>query len=163
MGNHDVFDDYRIVSAAMKESGIQMLENSNHVLRISGDELNLLGINDAGNRNDLSDLKKSLQGIDPDGFKILLSHRPEFFKRSVKNGIDLQLSGHTHGGQIGLSAFGLNVFPTQLFQDYVKGLYQEEKSKLYVNPGVGMVFAPIRIGVRPEITIITLRSSEHHG
>ena len=163
MGNHDVFDDYRVISMAMKDSGIQMLENSNHVLRIKGDELNLLGINDAGKRRDLSDLKKSLEGIDPDGFKLLLSHRPEFFERSVKGGIDLQLSGHTHGGQIGLSLFGFNVAPTQMFQDYVKGLYQKEKSKLYVNPGVGMVFAPIRIGIRPEITLITLRSSPIHG
>jgi predicted MPP superfamily phosphohydrolase len=162
MGNHDVFDDYSVISAAMKDSGIQMLENSNRILQNNGDELNLLGVNDAGKRRNFANIKKSLQGVDPDGFKVLLSHRPEFFDRSVESGIDLQLSGHTHGGQIGLNLFGLEI-PTQFFHDYVKGLYQRAKSKLYVNPGVGMVFAPIRIGVRPEITLITLRSSSRLG
>jgi predicted MPP superfamily phosphohydrolase len=159
MGNHDLFDDYRIISATMKDSGIQMLENTNHIFRNNGDELNLLGVNDAGKRHDFSDLKKSLQGIDPEGFKILLAHRPEFFERAERNGVDLQLSGHTHGGQIGMNIFGLGIYPTQFFHSYVKGLYEKGKSKLYVNSGVGMVFAPIRIGVRPEITLITLRSS----
>jgi len=155
MGNHDLFDNYKVISAAMKDSGIVMLENGNKILRVNGDDLNLLGVNDSR----FADLPESLNGVDPDGFKILLAHRPEFFPESFRNGIDLQLSGHTHGGQLGMNFFGIPFSPMQLFHKYINGLYKEAKSYLYVNPGVGMVFAPIRIGVRPEITVITLRAS----
>jgi predicted MPP superfamily phosphohydrolase len=155
MGNHDLFDNYRIVSAAMKDSGIVMLENGNKTLRVNGEDLNLLGVNDSR----LADLSKTLNGIDPQGFKVLLAHRPEFFPQSFQNGIDLQLSGHTHGGQLGLNFSGIPFSPMQFFHKYINGLYKEAESHLYVNPGVGMVFAPIRIGVRPEITLITLRAS----
>lgn len=155
MGNHDLFDNYRVVSAAMKDSGIVMLENGNKTLRVNGDNLNLVGVNDSR----LADLSTALDGIDPDGFKVLLAHRPEFFPQSFQSGIDLQLSGHTHGGQLGLNFFGIPLSPMQIFHKYINGLYKEGKSYLYVNPGVGMVFAPIRIGVRPEITLITLRVS----
>ncbi|HEY7161842.1 MAG TPA: metallophosphoesterase, partial [Acidobacteriota bacterium] len=155
MGNHDLFDNYKVVSAAMKDSGITMLENANQILRVNGDNLNLLGVNDGR----LANLDKTLNGVDPDEFKVLLAHRPEFFPQSFKDGIDLQLSGHTHGGQLGLNFFGIPLSPMQIFHKYIYGLYKEGKSHLYVNPGVGMVFAPIRIGIRPEITLITLRSS----
>jgi predicted MPP superfamily phosphohydrolase len=157
MGNHDLFDNYRVVSAAMKDSGIVMLENGNKILHVNGDDLNLLGVNDGR----LANLEKSRNGVDQEGFKVLLAHRPEFFPQSFHHGIDLQLSGHTHGGQLGLNFFGIPLSPMQIFHKYIYGLYKEGKSYLYVNPGVGMVFAPIRIGVRPEITLITLRSS--HG
>lgn len=159
MGNHDLFDNYKIVSAAMKDAGIVMLENINRILRVNGEELNLLGVNDSGKRYDLADLPKTLQGVDPEGFKILLSHRPEFFPRASQAGIDLQLSGHTHGGQIGLNLFGFSLAPMKFFHKYIQGLYKAGKSYLYVNPGVGMVFAPVRIGVQPEVTLITLRTS----
>ncbi|MCI0446774.1 metallophosphoesterase [bacterium] len=155
MGNHDLFDNYKVISAAMKDSGIVMLENGNKTLRVNGEALNLLGVNDSR----LADLPTAVNGIDPDGFKVLLAHRPEFFPQSFRNGIDLQLSGHTHGGQLGLNFFGIPLSPMQIFHKYICGLYKQGKSFLYVNPGVGMVFAPIRIGVRPEITLITLRAS----
>jgi predicted MPP superfamily phosphohydrolase len=155
MGNHDVFDNYKFVSATMKDSGIVMLENGNKILRVNGDNLNLLGVNDSR----LANLDNTLNGVDPEGFKVLLSHRPEFFPQSFQNGIDLQLSGHTHGGQLGLNFFGISLSPMQIFHKYIYGLYKEANSYLYVNPGVGMVFAPIRIGIRPEITLITLRAS----
>jgi predicted MPP superfamily phosphohydrolase len=159
MGNHDIFDNYRAVSAAMKDSGIVMLENSNKTLGVNGENLNLLGVNDGRFAN----LQKTKNGVDPDGFKILLAHRPEFFRQSYKGGIDLQLSGHTHGGQLGLNFFGIRLSPMQFFHKYINGLYKVAKSYLYVNPGVGMVFAPIRIGVRPEITLITLRATSLAG
>ena len=138
MGNHDLFDNYKVVSAAMKDSGIVMLENGNKTLRVNGEDLNLLGVNDSR----FADLPTTINGIDPDGFKVLIAHRPEFFPQSFRNGIDLQLSGHTHGGQLGLNFFGIPLSPMQIFHKYIYGLYQEGKSFLYVNPGVGMVFAP---------------------
>ncbi len=155
MGNHDVFDDYSVISKAMRESGIVMLDNQKQVLKANGEELNVLGVADGR----FAKLESALNGIDPDGFKVLLAHRPSFFPKAKKAGIDLQLSGHTHGGQIALNLFGVPINLVHLFHEYAQGLYREGKSNLYVNSGVGMVFAPVRISVPPEITLITLKSA----
>jgi predicted MPP superfamily phosphohydrolase len=155
MGNHDVFDNYAALSSAMKKSGILMLDNDNRVLRVNGEELNVLGVADSR----FARLERAMQGIDPDAFKILLAHRPSFFPHAKQAGIDLQLSGHTHGGQIALDLAGIRVNLATLFHEYAQGLYGEGKSNLYVNSGVGMVFAPVRISVPPEITLITLQKA----
>lgn len=155
MGNHDVFDDYSAISKAMRESGIVMLDNQNRVLKANGEELNVLGVADGR----FAKLDPAMREIDPDGFKVLLAHRPSFFPHAKKAKIDLQLSGHTHGGQIALNLFGVPINPVHLFHEYAQGLYREEKSNLYVNSGVGMVFAPVRISVPPEITLITLQKA----
>lgn len=157
MGNHDLFDNYSGLSSAMKESGIALLENENRVLKTSGEQLAVLGVADRGRTYRDRTAEQIIEGIEPENFKVLLSHRPNFFARAQKLGIDLQLSGHTHGGQIGLDIFGLSLNLIHAFEKYARGLYEEAKSKLYVNPGVGMVLAPIRIGIPPEITLLKLR------
>lgn len=155
MGNHDVFDDYSVISKAMKESGITMLDNENRVLKVNGQAINVLGVADSRFAN----LETAMKGIDPEGFRMLLAHRPSFFPHAKSAGIDLQLSGHTHGGQIALNVLGVRLNPVYLFHQYAQGLYTEGKSQLYVNSGVGMVFAPVRISVPPEITLITLKKA----
>lgn len=156
MGNHDLFDDYSKISAAMKESGITMLENSNRTLKVNGEDLNLLGVGDRDRHYDLVRLDRAIENLDPDGFKILLAHRPNMFSEASAAGIDLQLSGHTHGGQVGIKLGPIFLNPVSLVEKYTRGHYRSGKSHLYVNPGVGMVFAPVRISVQPEITLITL-------
>lgn len=158
MGNHDLFDDYPTITKAMRESGIKMLDNESALIKVNGDELNLLGVGDRERRYDLAKFDQALEGVDPDGFKVLLAHRPNLFAEAVNAGIDLQLSGHTHGGQVGLKVGPFTFSPADLVEKYPLGHYQEGKSQLYVNPGVGMVFAPVRLSVRPEITLITLTS-----
>lgn len=155
MGNHDVFDNYSVLSKTMKESGITMLDNGNRILRVNGDELSVLGVADGR----FAQLDPAMKGIDPDSFKILLAHRPSFFEHAKTAKINLQVSGHTHGGQIALNLFGIPLNPVHLFHKYAQGLYQEGKSNLYVNSGVGMVFAPVRLSVPPEITLITLKKA----
>jgi predicted MPP superfamily phosphohydrolase len=159
MGNHDLFDDYSKLSRTMKESGIVMLENSHLRLRVNGENLNILGIADAPVARSRSNFEQTLNGVDPDEFKILLAHRPGVFDRASTAGIDLQLSGHTHGGQIGVELGPLKLNPVYLFEKYPRGHYFSGKSQLYVNSGVGMVFAPIRISIRPEITLIRLKKA----
>lgn len=157
MGNHDLFDDYSKITQAMRDAGIQMLDNENRVLRVNGENLNVVGVGDSARRYDFSRFDQALEGTDPEGFKLLLVHKPTFFERACEAGIDLQLSGHTHGGQIALNVMGFPVSLVHLIERYAHGLYKEGKSRLYVNSGVGMVVAPIRLGVPPEITVIKLR------
>lgn len=156
MGNHDLFDNYPVITKAMREQGIRMLDNESVVINADGDKLNLLGVGDRDRRYDLAKFDQALDGVDPDGFKVVLAHRPNLFPEAVKAGIDLQLSGHTHGGQIGIKLGPFSFSPADLVEKYPLGHYEEGKSQLYVNPGVGMVFAPVRFGIRPEITLITL-------
>ena len=72
--------------------------------------------------------------------------------------MDLTLSGHTHGGQVGVAFGGIEINPVSLFHHYAKGLYVEEGKQLYVNVGVGTVGVPVR-WIKPEITLITLHTA----
>lgn len=159
LGNHDHFATAEKVSAALQQVGITMLDNANRTLTINGEQFSLIGVDDAGyGRSNFARLDEAIQGVDPHMFKILLSHRPEFFPHAKEAGMDLTLAGHTHGGQVGIEFWGINLNPAYLLTKYVRGLYQEDGKQMYVNVGVGMVGVPIRI-VRPEITLITLQRS----
>lgn len=159
MGNHDLFDNYGKIRAAMSDAGIHMMDNKNHKIRVGNDSLAIAGVGDAGRTYSYANLDSALAGVEPETFRVLLAHRPAFFDRSQKAGIDLQLSGHTHGGQIAMPIGPFMLNPVYLFERYARGLYNAGDSKLYVNSGVGMVFVPIRIGVPPEVTLITLRQA----
>jgi predicted MPP superfamily phosphohydrolase len=154
LGNHDHYAGAGKVRAALEQK-IKMLVNAGTTLDINGEKLAVLGIDDAGRRANFADLPKTMANISYDHFKVLLSHRPTFFPIAKSANVDLTLAGHTHGGQVGIEAFGLHVNPVHLFYRYARGLYEEDGKKLYVNPGVGMVGAPVRT-VPPEITLLTL-------
>jgi uncharacterized protein len=157
LGNHDHFATADKVSAALQQVGVVMLDNANRTLTVNGEQFSMIGVDDAGyGRSNFARLDDALKGVDPQHFKILLSHRPEFFPHAKKAGMDLTLAGHTHGGQVGIEFWGINLNPAYLVTKYVRGLFNEEGRQMYVNVGVGMVGVPIRI-VRPEITLITLQ------
>jgi len=158
-GNHDHYASIDLLTDALNETKAQFLKNDAKNLKINGESISILGIDDAGSGNrDFSDLEVSLKKSDVDSFKILLSHRPDMFDTAIKHDIDLTLSGHTHGGQIGFEFAGVELYPIDLFQKYSRGHYQMNDKQLYVNVGVGLVGAPIRL-VRPEITLLTLTSN----
>lgn len=157
LGNHDHYASGSAVSSAVRQRGIPMLNNSSQTLKINGEPLDIVGVDDAGSGSrNFARLDRALDGTDPDHFKLMLSHRPDVFKFKGIEQVNLTLAGHTHGGQIGGRLLGIPIYPVQLFHDYIKGLFKRGNQKLYVNVGVGMVGIPIRI-VRPEITLITLR------
>lgn len=157
LGNHDHFATAEKVSEALQHIGVVMLDNDHRTLTINGEKLSLLGVDDAGRgSSNFACLDEAMRGVNPETFKILLSHRPEFFTKAKQAGIDLTLAGHTHGGQVGIEFGGINLNPAYLVTKYVRGLFNEEGKQLYVNVGVGMVGVPIRI-VPPEITLITLQ------
>ena len=157
LGNHDHYASATSVTSALRSQGLMMLNNEAQVLDIHGTRLNMLGIDDAGRPpRDYARLDWALQQADSSAFNILLSHRPEQFINASKSGVQLTLSGHTHGGQIGGDVFGLRLYPIEMVHPYSQGLYHRGDHKMYVNVGVGMVGVPIRL-VRPEITELTLR------
>ena len=156
LGNHDHFATADRVSGALRDIDVVMLNNAHRILTINGEQIAFVGVDDAGRgAGNFARLEAAAEGLDREMFKVLLSHRPEFFPRAKEAGMDLTLAGHTHGGQVGPEFWGINLNPAYLVTKYVRGLYQEDGKQLYVNVGVGMVGVPIRI-VPPEITLITL-------
>ena len=98
-----------------------------------------------------TDMEKAVRGMKPSELKILLAHQPKDVEHAVKYGFDLQLSGHTHGGQY--FPFSLLV---QMAHPFIKGLHKRENTWIYINQGTGYWGPPLRIGTEPEITEITL-------
>jgi uncharacterized protein len=87
---------------------------------------------------------------------ILLSHNPNTFDHAAELGIDLSLSGHTHGGQVTLDFVDAHLSPAHVLTEYARGLFRRGDAQLYVNCGIGTIGFPIRLGAPPEITVIEL-------
>jgi predicted MPP superfamily phosphohydrolase len=126
--------------------------------------LNLIGIDYQSGRfsNDhpghLVDqyLEGSEKLVMPDMVNILLSHNPNVFDRAAQLGIDLTLASHTHGGQLSLEFVHRGLSLARLETPYVSGWYEKPGGQLYVNCGIGTTGPPIRLGARPEITVLEL-------
>lgn len=159
MGNHDHFATVERVHAGLTDRALRILNNDHLSIPINGEHLTVIGVDDAGrgNRN-FARLDLATQGLPSDTFRVLLSHRPDFFAQAKAAGMDLTLAGHTHGGQVGGEILGFGIYPVNLVYQYSMGHYIEDGKQLYVNVGVGMVGAPIRL-VRPEITLLTLNDA----
>lgn len=158
LGNHDTRAGARIVRQGIGEAGITVLHNRGLALTVGTGTLNLAGVDDClwGH----PDLNAALVGLDATAPTVLLAHEPDMIDTFSRNGrVTLQLSGHTHGGQVRLPVLGTPVLP-RMGEKYVAGLYQVNTSRLYVNRGVGMVSLPIRFNCPPEITEITLAVME---
>jgi predicted MPP superfamily phosphohydrolase len=95
----------------------------------------------------------------PDGVPaVLLAHDPDRFPRAVKHGVDVVLSGHTHGGQIAVPFLGRFINASKLAHKFHVGLYCDGDATLYVHPGLGTTGPPIRVGVAPVVSLIRLRA-----
>jgi hypothetical protein len=167
LGNHDTYvgDGINELKEKINASGIKLLINENKTLLFNGTQLFIAGVDNPGGFSNpqfvKSDLNRALEGVRPELYCILLAHNPNYWTDSVLSDVhdvDLTLSGHTHNGQIVLSIFGYNIFSfASLVYKHVAGLYSEGSQYLYVNTGIGSVGPPIRVGVKPEITLITLK------
>ncbi len=173
-GNHD-YADYGNFSAEEKadsvkrlkeihgEMGFTLLEDEHVALNHGGAAISLIGVHNWGHGfHQVGNLSKAMSRVPKDHFKILLSHDPTHFDHQVKvhTDIDLTLSGHTHGMQMGIEIPGLNIKWSPVKFRYAKwaGMYRENGQALYVNRGLGVLAYPGRIGMDPEITLITLKS-----
>jgi predicted MPP superfamily phosphohydrolase len=148
-GNHDHYSGADAWVAEVERLGWTALRNRSVELGSPGARFALAGVDDRP-----ADLERALAGIERDRPVILLAHDPRGFRDAARAGIDLQLSGHTHAGQIW--PFGLLV---RLSVRFVRGLYREGASRLYVSPGTAFWGPPMRVATRAEITVLTLRQA----
>jgi len=172
MGNHD-FGTYHpyfteadrdnnvsIMNQLIRSSGYKVLNDENTTINIGDIKIGLIGIITMGRHPNIvhGDLDKAINGLDSVDLKILLSHDPNHWDLKVtrRTDIDITLSGHTHGMQMGIYTKKFKWSPSKYFYPHWGGLFSEGDQKLYVNRGLGVLAIPFRIWMPPEITLITL-------
>ena len=173
LGNHDYGDYIQWDSEAEKaanldklkqhhkELGYRLLLDENVELEKDGQKISLIGVQNWGRGFiQIGDLDKALKGVDENAFKILLSHDPTHWEDKVRfntTNIDLTLAGHTHGAQFGVETAGFRWSPVQYrYLDWA-GLAHHNNRYLYVNRGFGFLAFSGRLGIWPEVTVITLK------
>lgn len=158
-GNHEYFHDLQGWLAYLKTAGVRVLRNERVSIGTEGGTFDLAGVDDHDGARIAPghgpDLRKALEGRDPSRAVVLLAHQPRIIKEAARQGVDLVLSGHTHGGQIW--PFSYLVY---LQQPYVRGLKGEGDTLLYLSSGTGFWGPPMRLGTTAEMALITLRSQE---
>jgi len=177
LGNHDYGDylrwpskedktkNFQDMLKLQKEMGFQLLLNESKYIEKNGQRIAIVGVENWGKGfKQKGDLKKAVSEIDPNDFKILLSHDPSHWEYEVikdKLHYHLTLSGHTHGMQFGIEIPGLIKWsPIKWRYKYWAGLYREAGQYLNVNRGFGFLAFPGRVGIWPEITVITLKKGK---
>ena len=161
LGNHDYwgYPGPVQIRRIIRDSGMIDMNNRVHTLTRDGEMLHIAGVNSARLRRDRLDLV--LRRLPPNGAAILLAHEPDTADKTAATGrFDLQLSGHSHGGQVVVPLVGPPRLPP-LGRKYHTGLYKVGDLTLYTNRGLGMVGLPVRFFCRPEITVFTLQSGHN--
>jgi predicted MPP superfamily phosphohydrolase len=156
LGNHDEGTDHKHVTRALQGENIQVLANQSQPIEREGARIWLAGVNDVLSKT--ADLSKTLNRVPAGEAVILLAHEPDFADEAAKFPIDLQLSGHSHGGQVRIPFLPPLYLPA-MARKYVWGRYQVGPLALYTNAGLGTIGVPMRLNCPPEITLLTLRAS----
>ncbi|MCG6134495.1 MAG: metallophosphoesterase [Nostoc sp. LLA-1] len=154
LGNHDHENNVSAILRVLEQNGIVHLCNEVYTLKRGSALLNIAGVDDVGAGKARLDLV--LKQLPQQGAAVLLAHEPDFAKTSATTGrFDLQLSGHSHGGQVRLPVLKPPILPPW-GKKYYLGSYQVGNMQLYTNRGLGMTGMHIRLFARPEITVFTL-------
>ncbi len=166
-GNHEAWSgDYETIKLRLKDAGVTVLDNAEIEIVREETRIKLLGLSDPDfltssyiEGTNATLLNATLSGWkDEEGFKILLSHRPELFSLYKEANVDLVFSGHAHGGQVRLPFIGGLVAPDQgLFPKFTSGSYTEGSTTLFISRGLGNSIMPQRVLNRPEIVVVTLK------
>lgn len=173
MGNHDegTYDPYfteadrenniLIMNNLIKASGYQILNDEFKTIKIGKARIALIGVTTEGRHPHMihGDLNKAIAGLDSVDLKILLTHDPNHWAEAVtgKTDIEISLSGHTHGMQMGIITKKFRWSPAKYFYPHWNGLYKSGHQYQYVNRGLGVLAIPFRIWMPPEITVITVK------
>ena len=159
LGNHDHWTDPDVVRDILRQSEITDLSNSSCTIIRKGRMLHFAGVDDI--IEDLDDLDHVLEQLPGEGSAILLAHEPDFADKSAKSGrFDLQISGHSHGGQVSFPWIGPVILPPR-GRRYPQGRYQVNGMVQYTNRGLGTTYIQLRMNCDPEITLFTLQSNNH--
>jgi uncharacterized protein len=153
LGNHDHWNDADIVHEVLKERGVNVLRNQMMPVERGQSRIWVSGVDDV--YVGAADLPRALRGIPPSETTILLAHEPDFADHAARFPVDLQLSGHSHGGQVRVPGLGALVLPP-MAEKYPVGLNQVGGLQVYTNRGVGVINPPVRLNCPPEVTFLTL-------
>lgn len=175
LGNHDYGDyskwptekekqdNFNKIKDFFPKTGFKLLMNQTEEIEIDGHIFNLIGIENWSHKKKhrYGNLQAAIAGLELERFSVLLSHDPDHWAAEVegKLPIELTLAGHTHGMQMGFRFKNQQWSPIKYKFRYWAGLYQQKDQYLYVNRGLGWLGFPGRIGMRPEITCIELKSN----
>lgn len=179
LGNHDYgdyvswksasekFENFQKLKSIQKEMGWNLLLNENSILERNGQRIAIVGVENWGENGfkQAGDLNKACEGISENDFKILMSHDPSHWQSVVKNDarhFQLTLSGHTHGMQFGIEIPGIIKWsPIKYRYKNWAGIYEEFGRYINVNRGFGFLGYPGRVGIWPEISVITLKKRQN--
>jgi len=155
LGNHDHWTDAALITDLFRAEGITMLVNQGMRFEKDGAAFWLAGVDDT--MVGMEDLPLALAGAREDELKLVLAHNPIILRRAARAGVDLVLSGHTHGGQVSLrperSASG------RPRRRLLKGLASQGETQIYITRGLGTVVLPVRFGCPPEVSLLELRTA----
>jgi len=155
LGNHDFWTDADVVAANLRQTGLDVLGNEHRRLEVGDVDLWLVGIEDVWSGK--PDLQAALDGVPQGAPTVLLAHEPDFADQATRHNVTLQLSGHSHGGQVRLPFVGAPILP-YLAHKYPYGLRRVGEMWLYTNRGVGLIAPAVRFLCRPEITLLRLKA-----
>ena len=153
LGNHDHWTSPELVVRKFTEAGIKMLVNEGLRFEARGGSFWICGVDD--HMVGKADLTAALKGSFPDEMKLLLAHNPIILRQAARYGVDLTLSGHTHGGQVKMRDPEKRLLPRRKLSS---GLHRRKDSQIYITRGIGTVVLPIRYQCPPEISLLELRS-----
>jgi len=155
LGNHDHTTGAIAVKRILTEGGFRVLINECAEMRLEDQRIQIAGVEDYFHGN--SDIKAALYRADPRLFTLLLAHEPDLADEALTSPVDLQLSGHSHGGQVRIPFIGPVILP-EMAKLYPSGLYRlgDGKLTLYTTRGVGLSTHPVRFMCPPELTLLTL-------
>lgn len=155
LGNHDHWTDAPLITDLFRAEGITVLINQGMRFEKNGASFWLAGVDDT--MVGLEDLPLALAGSRHEEMKLVLAHNPIILRRAARAGVDLVLSGHTHGGQVSLrSEKNASGRPRRRL---LKGLARQGNTQIYVTRGLGTVVLPVRFGCPPEVSLLELRSA----
>ncbi|HEX5504856.1 MAG TPA: metallophosphoesterase [Thermomicrobiales bacterium] len=154
LGNHDYWAGGNLIAEKLAAAGLTVLRNrARRLLAPGGAPFWVAGLDDACRLR--ADLTIALAGVPRDEFRLLLAHEPEVADRVGGHRVDLQLSGHSHGGQVVLPFVGPPLLP-RLGRRYIRGLARTPTHTVYTSRGLGGVPPYIRLNCPPEVTVLTL-------
>ena len=157
-GNHEYYSGAERWLDETDRMGFTNLVNENRLITINDQSIALAGVNDYRAHQIIpshrSNPQAALKGINSEKVKILLAHQPSSIFQANEAGFDLQISGHTHGGQ-----FWPFTYPTKKANPYLSGLHNHNGTQIYVNSGTGYWGPPLRLGVTAEITLFKLKKT----
>ncbi len=157
LGNHEYFADAEAFVRELERNGLTVLRNRGVTLRRGDAQLHVAGVDDTWSGR--SDVKRALAARPAGAPAILLAHDPNLFPEAAERDVELTLSGHTHGGQLGVPGLARRLNLARLITRFPCGLYRAGAAALYVSRGAGTSGPPIRLGAPAELTLLTLRAA----